>query len=410
MAGLIPTEEGKIFAFKKGTTWGVPAGASGAQVLRRASGMFMPEKDTFQSDEVEPNFQVTGFRHGQRRSKGNISGRLSCGTFATLMASALRQGWQTAPTTGALTNVTAAVTVAPAGTFTRAAGSFITDGFRVGQFVIWTGWATTGTPNNSRLLLITALTATVMTGIFLDGTAVAAKSSGDSVTCVLAGKQTWIPQSGHVFDFYDFEEYQPDMAVTQSELAVSQVMTSLGITFDPKGYTNVDMAFVGKTMQFATGSPYFTSPTAVTSSGLHGGIDGRMYVGGSLVADVTAMNLNLALGNALTEPTFGQQEAVDFIPDKIVVSGSITVLFRDGVLRDGFWNEANTSILAQTRAGRGALSDTFGLVLPQLSLTSADKGNSGRAVTRTYNFTAINNKTGTGADQTSIAIQDTLAP
>ena len=326
------------------------------------------------------------------------------------MASALRNTWQAPPTSGAQINITAAVTVAPAGSFTRGAGSFITDGFRVGQVVTWAGWTTTAINNNARHMLITALSATVMTGFFFDGTAVVAKAAGDSVTVTLAGKQTWIPQSGHLFDFYDFEEYQPDMAVTQSELAVSQVMTSLGITFDPKGYTNVDMAFVGKTMQFATGASYFTTPTAVTSSGLHGGIDGRMYVGGTLVADVTAMSVNLALGNQLTEPTFGQQEAVDFIPDKIVVSGSLTVLFRDGVLRDGFWNEANTSVLAQTRAGRAALSDTFGLVLPQLSLTSADKGNAGRAVTRTYNFTSVNNKTGTGADQTSIAIQDTLAP
>jgi hypothetical protein len=147
--------------------------------------------------KITPTFQTTDVQIGQQRAKGTLRGRFSGKTWQDFIAGICRQAFQTAPTTGALVNVTAAV--GPI-TFTRAAGSYITDGFRVGHVVNWVGWATTGTANNNRYFLITTLTATVMTGVFLDGTAGGAKASGDSVTCTLAGKQTWIPQSGHTRD------------------------------------------------------------------------------------------------------------------------------------------------------------------------------------------------------------------
>jgi Phage tail tube protein len=121
------------------------------------------------------------------------------------------------------------------------------------------------------------------------------------------------------------------------------------------------------------------------------------------------MQVQIALGNQLAEATFGNRQAADFFPDKILPTGNMTVYFRDGVLRDGFWNEAPLSLFLTTRAGPGAISETFGMVMPLLKLSSATKGTQGRGVTRQYGFTAYNNKTGTGADQTSIAFQDSLA-
>lgn len=60
---------------------------------------------------------------------------------------------------GVLTGQT--VTVAAAGgTYTRSAGSFLTDGFFIGQSVTWTGFVNGG---NNATKAITALTATVMT-------------------------------------------------------------------------------------------------------------------------------------------------------------------------------------------------------------------------------------------------------
>ena len=61
----------------------------------------------------------------------------------------------------ATTNLVASVTVAAAGgTYTRTTGSFLTDGFWVGQQIQWSGFTNGG---NNAIKTITALTATVMT-------------------------------------------------------------------------------------------------------------------------------------------------------------------------------------------------------------------------------------------------------
>ena len=86
------------------------------------------------------------------------------------------------------------VTVAATGkTFTRSAGSFITDGFAVGDEVTWAGFSTSG---NNGPNIITTLTATVMTcaaASLTDESAAAdtscsTASGGESVTVAASGK------------------------------------------------------------------------------------------------------------------------------------------------------------------------------------------------------------------------------
>lgn len=74
-----------------------------------------------------------------------------------------------------------------ANTYTRTSGSFITDGFAVGMFVNWTGFANGG--NNLTSTEILTLTATVMTVADLGGTMVN-EVAGASVVCVSPSLQT----------------------------------------------------------------------------------------------------------------------------------------------------------------------------------------------------------------------------
>lgn len=66
-------------------------------------------------------------------------------------------------------------------TYTRSTGSFITDGFVIGQTVAWTGFTNTG---NNQTITITGLSGTVMTAV--QGTAVAetGAAAGSTVTGV----------------------------------------------------------------------------------------------------------------------------------------------------------------------------------------------------------------------------------
>jgi hypothetical protein len=52
-------------------------GTSGGQVLRRVSSSLNLVKDSYQSEEIRTDRQITDFRHGLRRVEGSISGELS---------------------------------------------------------------------------------------------------------------------------------------------------------------------------------------------------------------------------------------------------------------------------------------------------------------------------------------------
>ena len=172
----------KKLVAKKQSALGTKATAGSAQEYRRVTSTIDLQKQTYQSNEIRPSMQRSDFRHGIRSVGGAINGELSCGTYQQFIESVLRAAASTAATTGAQTNITAAVTSGAEGTFTRAAGSFLTDGFKIGMVVRASGIATTGVPNNAHNCLITSLTALVMTGVMLDGVAFGAKAAGDTVT------------------------------------------------------------------------------------------------------------------------------------------------------------------------------------------------------------------------------------
>ena len=140
----------KRVRYKAESAWGTAAGASGAQALRRVSSDIDLKKETYQSNEIRTDYQTADMRHGVRHVGGSINGELSPGTYQAFIAAAVRQTFQTAATTGAITTVTAA---AAAPQFVRSGGSCIIDGFSLFDVIRWTGFAGGGAPALSRPVL-----------------------------------------------------------------------------------------------------------------------------------------------------------------------------------------------------------------------------------------------------------------
>ena len=76
------------------STFGTQSAAAG-QRLRRVSSTLALTKDTFTSNEVRPDQQISDMRHGARRVAGQISGELSRTTYDDFIAAALRSTWAT---------------------------------------------------------------------------------------------------------------------------------------------------------------------------------------------------------------------------------------------------------------------------------------------------------------------------
>jgi hypothetical protein len=402
-----------IVSYKKETPPGtIATGGAGGTAFRRTSLELNIEKETYQSSEKASHGQIQDFRHGVRRAPGTLSGDLSPLTYAPFMAAVLGKDFATGATTGALTNVTAAAT-AP-GTFTRAAGSFLTDGFKIGDVVRWTGWTTTATGNNSRNYRITNLTATVMTvGTAATGAvgmpeAVLAKAAGDSVTCTVVGKKSWIPTTGRTFDAYTFEKWFPDIA--QSERYYGVRLSGMRIQLPASGNATVQFTLIGKDV--ATGaSQYFTSPTAETTTGINASIDGYLRAAGGDIALATGMDLTIDLG-ITGDPVVGSNTIPAFFKGRANVTGTMTAYFEDATLRDAFFNETEVSLYVMLRTGSGIAADFLNLALGRVKLSGSSKTDPDGGIIQTIPFQALLNTaggTGIAHELTTISIQDSAA-
>lgn len=397
----------KQLVAKKQSALGTKATAASAQIYRRVTSTIDLVKDTYQSNEIRPSMQKADFRHGVRSVAGTINGELSVGTYQEFMGSVLRAAWNATSAYAAGTDVTAAATSPH---FIDASGGFLTAGLKVGMVGRWTGFAGgSATTNNARNFLITALTATNMTGVFLDGTAVVADAAGDSVTFTPLGKSAFIPTSAHTRDYWTIEHNFAD--ITQAEQFTDCVLASMNIKLPATGMATVDFPVLGLDMDTSTAA-YFTSPTAASSGDILAAVNGAVHVNGTAVALITSMDVNIN-GNAVSVGgVAGSNVAPDITPGSIVVSGSMTVLLQDAAMRDYFVNETEVSVVAAFTTNNTATASVMTLTMPVVKVGGAGKDDGEKGIIMTMPFTAIENTAGgagTAHNATTITIQDSAA-
>lgn len=400
----------KTTAFKKQVGLGTPASGAGGQIMRRVTSVFTLAKQTYESDEIVSHQQSTGSRHGLQSVTGKVSGLLSPGTYSQFMASCLRKDFASGATTGALTNVTAASTGGATGTFTRAAGSFITDGFKQFDVVRWTGFVGgSATNNNAHNFLITNLTATVMTVLALDGTAVVADAAGDSVTATVTGKKSLVPLTGHTDDYFTFEDWQPD--ISQSEQFQDCKFNQMALDLPASGNAKVSFDLLGLKRNL-NASQQFTSPTAETSTPILAAVTGVLMINGTQYVTVTGLKLQLDAGATADGPVVGSNFSPDISRGRVKVSGSFTAYFQDAVLNTAFQNETVLSLAVVLAFDSTPNCDFVSFVCTRLKLGSDTPDDGEKGIIRSYSFVAEINTAGGAAlanDQTIMAVQDSQA-
>lgn len=405
MSGLIAVGVAKQLIFAKETTFNVEAPAGSGQLMRRVTSNLDLAKKTYKSTEIRPDYQRSDFRHGTRSVTGTITDELSVGTFEQFMGSVLRQPFQTAPTTGAITTVTAS---AAAPQFVISAGSFLTDGFNIGDVVRWTGFTTGGsTANNGKNFFITALTATSMTGVFLDGSSVVADAAGDSVTCTLVGKKTWVPSSGHTRDSYTIEHSYTDIG--QSQVFTGCRISQMAVKLPSTGMATVDFPILGINST-ESAIPYFTAPAAASTGRILAAVNGAMYIGGVQVAVVTAIDFTVN-GNMTAGDVVGSNVAPDIFPGSIDVTGTLSAYFEDETFQSAFYNETEVSVLVVLTTDNTSASDFIVFNFPRCKFNGATKNDGEVGLVQTIPFVALinNNNPITGSLVTTMSIQDSKA-
>lgn len=395
----------KQVRYKAESAYNTAPGASGAQSLRRVESSINVDKDTYASAELRTDYQFSDFRHGTRRTSGSIKGELSPLTYADFMAAALRKDFVAGVSAASLS-----LTIAGAGpyTVTRATGSWLTDGFKAGDVVRITAGSVNASNLNKNLYVV-SLTATILTVVVPNASAMVAEGPIASCTCSVTGKKTYTPTTGHTDKSFAIEHWFSDIA--QSELYLGCKASALDIQLPPTGLATIGVDVMGSGSVTTGTSAYYTSPTAPTTTGIAAAVNGLLYIGATAVATCTGLSLRVD-GGYSGDPVVGSNFMPGIFPGRVSVTGQFTAYFENATFRDAFLNETELALSALLTSDNAAAANFLAFNLPRIKLGSAGRSDGEKGLILTANFQALYNGsggTGISSEATTLSVQDSAA-
>lgn len=408
MAGEVAQGINRQVSYKKQAAKGAASSGSGGQLIRRVT--FNPNvtKDTYSSNEIASHQQSSGDIHGIARSAGSLNGELSASTYADFIGSLVRA----APiATSAMASLT--LTVAADGdnwTVTRGAGSFLTDGVKIGDVVRLSG-SGLNAANVGKNLIVLAVDATALTVLVPTGSAMTPEANVASSTVTVVGKKTWAPSTGHTNDYYTFEDWFSDLSGgagrshVYPDVQVGQVEVSMPAT----GNITANFSFIGLGDRTKGGTRVLTSPSAETTTPILGAISGVAIVGGARQTIITTASFTINGNVDHGEATIGSNFVSDVQRGRIMANGSFSYLFVNDTLAEPFEDETTTSLTFFFADDRTEDADFVVFHFPEVKLFSDDGDDGEKQIVRSVNFTAQRCSTGGAAaanNATIVSYQD----
>ncbi len=326
---------------------------------------------TLTSNERRNDRQISDLRHGFNQVGGSLGFELSLQAFDDLLDGALGGTWATAPTTGSISLASAATT----NKVIRTTGSFVTDGFMVGDTVTLSGFATGGNNGETVVIAVTALELTVVKTLATD-------TAAGSRSVVASGKKLKIGQTLKTYTFerrfVDIDQYQVfrGCAINQMSFNV-QPDQIIGGTFDIIGMSS--LGFSGTSLDDApTDAPAYSPFDAFTAS---------VYIGGVANAVVTGFNFSLNNQRSVN-PVVGTKFSPDVFEGTCQITGQLSAYLEGADFYNYFYNESEVSLFAKFPDPQGAGFITMELPRIKLSSGDIDPPQQGPIVVQ-YNFQAL---------------------
>jgi hypothetical protein len=394
--------------FKKESSWGVAAGDTGGQVIRRVQSTLGLTKPNYQSQEKRQDFQRADSRHGIRRIQGGINGELYLGAWELFLAALCRRDF-TATTQIAAESGDGFTYVSSTGVLTRAGGSggsFITEGVRVGMVV---RPADLHASLDNRNFLVTAVTTLTLTWVPIDGGTLGSDVSvaDENATLTIPGKSTFIPTTGHTSDSFTIEDYESALDISERYDGV--VIGGAQLQVPASGIATIDFNnMLGKdvTLESAGNAPYFTSPTAAGVQRALASTPGYMRMNGGVVAVATSISLTIDLGIEAPDVAFAETTPAVLYGPAAMISGQASIFVTDQSYLQAFKDEAememNLILQAPGNQPRGFLN----ICMNRVKINSATRDDPERGITQTIDFESLLKETATGYESTSLFIQD----
>jgi hypothetical protein len=382
-------------AYKAETTWGSDPGvATGAKYLRRVSSGITLSKDSYSSNEVRRDLQVADLRHGVRRVQGPLAAEV-CLTDHDDLYEAGQGGTWTAGVTASQVQLTNVAGNSGTKTLTFGGGSLITQGFKVGDVVRFTGAANLLNAN----FRITAITATTM----VVAEAFVTFAAVTTFTVFVVGSKLI---NGVVKRSFTFEHRFED--IVQYQRFNGCRVNGISLSLPPTGISTVSFDIMGKDATAMSGTPFYTSPTAAGTSGVMAAINGALSVSGTDVAVVTGLDMNIAR-NMSGDPVVGANTIPEMFMGRIIATGTLTAFLQDATLWNAFNNETvmELAVLLTSPTVSGAY-DFISVHAHAVKFTGADlpvQGEAGLPISIPFQCLLKAGGAATVYDQTSITIQ-----
>lgn len=385
-------------------------GSTGGLELRRQSSSLNLAKSSMTSSEVRPDLQIADFRHGGRRVPGDIMDEISPLTFQDYFAAGVRGTWAAGPSITQSTYTSLAATNST-GKFTLGASTWVAAGFKVGDIFRPSGVAA---PNNGANFMILS-----MSGVDAFVYPAPADMVADTTFGVaLAGRKVIAPDEGsYVIPKFLIEHNYPDNDV--SHLFLECLVGQTKVSFTEK-FGTVQFTLLGRDMQALSGAgaPFFTAPTAPTTTTLLTSFGGFILAAGVPIIAVTQVDLTIDLKQSGPEVAFDNFMPAIFT-NAMIGTGTVSGFYSDDIMRGDFdaETEIDIALMGATApltisTGNPSLSyaDFIKFYMPRVKLSGFNITNSGTAgAPFTAPFSFYRKATSTGYDSTTIGIQDSLS-
>lgn len=231
--------------------------------IRNTGGMPAVTRDALVSNELDGSRETYAIRTGNRQVAGEYAIELSSRSQDDLLAGAMTSDWVAGETVAGLSIDVAAT----AKTFTRDAGSFITDGVEVGDLIFFPGL----TGHNAKPFIATDVTALVVTGAGINFTltnetdVTTSMTTGDKLMtgnlCKTFSILTWFKgrcggadsfliTRGVEFSGFTIEQAVnamvtgslPFIGLNQEVLSAVPAGSTFTVTFDDEPFSSVDVS------------------------------------------------------------------------------------------------------------------------------------------------------------------------
>jgi hypothetical protein len=343
-------------------TFGVTPSSPEMVELRHTGSSLVLSKDTFQSSELRSDRQISDFRHGNKRSQGDINFELSYGEYDPFIAAGLCGTWQTATSVSG-TDIKCNKTLNKIYTTTTT----FTSKFSNGDVIYASGFTASGGANN-QIYVISTVAATSLTLATIPNSIAATEIGTKTV------KLTRQPsvKAGITKTSFTIERKFGDIA--KYGRFTGCMVSSFSLSVKPNAIVSGTFSIIGKNASYA-GTALDSSPTASQTNSPFDGFTGYIYEGGQQIALITGIDLRLD-NTANANFVIGSPLASSVTLGRSNLTGTITAYFQDMTMLNKFINETESSVELYLGGGTHG-SRSYRIYIPRLKYGSADNSVTG---------------------------------